>query len=202
MFVTNWLTWNTEMMQANCSNSQQYHVWLGLYLFVFQHSASTVIALWAAARQTKLRKKQKKKKTASEVQSALTSRLFRSQQACGAQHPAVPCTVIHLSCHIESSAPRLRSLVQRKGFQPLLLCGSVMCPCQLAGAAWKVATLWHLHCTHQALLTPQDIKGDNVTWCASTLKNSEVSEPVDHVSGSVSAMVNWESTESTAELWK
>lgn len=69
MFVTNWLTWNAEMMQANCSNSQQYHVWLSLYLFVFQHSASVVIALWAVAQQTKLRKKGERGSISSDLET-------------------------------------------------------------------------------------------------------------------------------------
>lgn len=48
----------------------------------------------------------------NEVQSSLN-------WPAGGQRPAVPCTVMHLSSHVESFRPGLRDLEQRKAFQSL-----------------------------------------------------------------------------------
>lgn len=58
MFVTNWLTWNTVMMQANCStpSSRMSGPVFTFFFSFFPHSASVATALWAVAQQTKLGK--------------------------------------------------------------------------------------------------------------------------------------------------
>lgn len=123
MFVTNWLTWNTEMMQANCSTPSRsmtgsvFTFFLLLFVLPFSISGHCIVGSGTANKAWEI---------ASQVQSALIWRLFTSQQACGAQHPAVPCTAIHLPCHVKSCGPSLRSLVKREGFQPLALYGLVM----------------------------------------------------------------------------
>lgn len=158
MFVTNWLTWNTEIMLANCSTpNSRMSGWDFNFVF-FYHSASVVTALWAVSQQTN-----KAWKMASQVQSALNWRLFRSQQACGAQHQAVPYTVIHLSCHIQSSAPSLRRLVQRKGFQPLAHCelANMFLPVGLCGLESGNIVTPTLHASR-----PPSALGHEGWWCA------------------------------------
>lgn len=59
MFVTNWLTWNTGMMQANCSTPSRGVSGLDFNSFLFcltiQHQQAA--ALWAVSQQTKLEKR-------------------------------------------------------------------------------------------------------------------------------------------------
>lgn len=137
MFVSNWLTWNSELKQANCSNPSSSSmsgfncnvVILLLYFFYsIQHqwSLHSIRRLW------------------NGEPGSISSTLETLQIPAGVQLSPVRLS----TCHVTSNQPLAAREVQcrGKGFLPMALCGSAICSCQSACVAWKVTTLWHTHC--------------------------------------------------------